>query len=84
MKNHSELVKSISERTLTAKGNKFVWKCIDVIAIQHGVNRYSKEIQPLKEKLRTLLHHLIIDKGMSIDEIKDAIKNRLVGQMIEL
>jgi hypothetical protein len=74
MKNYSALVKSKEKRILTAKGNKFVWRCIDVAAEQRGLNRYSKELNPLKEKLRNLLHHLIIDKGLSATEIKAIIK----------
>lgn len=76
MKNYSDLIKSKTERTLTAKGYKFLWKCIDVIAMQNNVNRYSKEIGPMKEKFSEIIHHLIIDRGMTLDEIKDAIKNR--------
>mgnify|MGYP003519354213 CR=1 len=78
MRNETEFIKSTSERTLTAKAYKFVWKCIDIIAEQNGFNRYSKELKPLKEKLQNLLVSLFIDKRLSINEIKELIKNRTI------
>ena len=76
MKNYSELIRSKNKRVLTAKGCRFLWRCIDVIALQNNTSRYSTEIKPLKEKLTVLIHHLIIDKGCSIEDIKAMIKNR--------
>lgn len=80
MKNYSELIKHKGKRHLTAKANKFVWKCIDVIADQRGLTRYHQELKPLKKKLREVLYHLIIDQEMSIEQIKDLIKNRKLNQ----
>lgn len=76
MKNHSELIKSVSERTLTAKGYKFLWKCIDIIAEHKGTHRYAKDYKEVKDKFSKIVHVLIIDKGMSIKEITDLIKSR--------
>lgn len=76
MKNHSELIKRVRDRTLTAKGYKFLWKCIDIAAEVKGSNRYSQDLKETKEKLRTVITDLIIDKGMSIEQIKELIKSR--------
>lgn len=78
MRNETEFIKSTSERTLTAKASKFANKCIVVMAEQRGYTRYHKEIKEVKEKLTNLLIHLFIDKRMTINEIKEAIKNRTV------
>jgi hypothetical protein len=75
-KNYSEFIKDKQKRTLTAKGYKFIWKCIDIVAGQNNLNRYSKELKHLKDKLTTLLTHLIIDQEKTINEIKEMIKNR--------
>ena len=76
MKNETELIKSTSKRQLTAKGHKFVWRCIDIIADQRGSNRYAPEMKPVKEQLIKLLDHLIIDRRHSIEDIKLMIQNR--------
>lgn len=78
MRNESEFIKSTSERTLTAKAYKFVHQCITIMAEQRGYTRYHKEIKEVKEQLHTLLVHLFIDKGLSINEIKELIKNRTI------
>lgn len=77
MKNHSELIKSKSERTLTAKGYKFLWKGIALIAEIKGLSIYSLEMKEHKEKFSNIIKHLIIDKGMSIQEIKNLISSRM-------
>ena len=79
MKNYSELIKDKNKRILSAKGYKFLWRCIDIVAEQNGVCRYSKEITPLKEKLRNILNFLIIDEELSLEEIKLMIKNREIN-----
>ena len=79
MKNETALIKSTQKRQLTAKGNKFVWQCIAVIAQQNNLHRYSQELKPLREKLRTVLYFLIIDEGKNIDQIKDMIKHRKIN-----
>jgi len=81
MKNYSDLIKSKQERTLTAKGNSFVWKCIDIVAEQNGLNRYSKDLKPLKEKLKSILYHLMIDKELSLFCIKELIKQRKINNV---
>lgn len=79
MKNETEFIKSTQERTLTAKASKFVNKCVMLMAEQRGYTRYHKEIKEVKVQLTNLLIHLFIDKGMSISEVTDVIKNRTVN-----
>lgn len=74
MKNYSELIADKQKRKLTAKGNKFVWRCIDIIAASKGLHKYSPEMKPIKEKFVPIVHHLIIDKEMTIQEITEVIK----------
>lgn len=76
MKNYSDTIKSKSERTLTAKGYSFVWKCIDIVAEQKGLCRYDQNLKETKEKIKNVLIDLLIDKEMSINQIKDLIKSR--------
>lgn len=78
LKNESELIKNSQQRQLTAKALKFKWQCIDIIANQHGFNKYSIEIKPIKEKFSTILDFLIIDKKLTIEQIKTMIKNRKI------
>lgn len=76
MRNYSELICNKAERTLTAKGNKFVWKCIDIIAANKNLHRYSKDFKPFQEKIIIIMKDLIIDKGMSTLQITELIKSR--------
>ena len=76
MKNYSELIKSKNKRTLTAKGNSFVWRCLDIAAKQRNLHPYSKELKPLKEKFFNIMYFLILDQEKTIEEIKELIKNR--------
>lgn len=76
MKNYSDLINSKEKRILTAKGNKFVWKCIDIIAANKNLHRYSKEFKPFQEKTIAIMKDLIIDKGMNIKQITELIKSR--------
>lgn len=76
MKNYSELIKSKSERTLTAKGYKFLWRGIALIAETKGLSIYSIEMKESKEKFSNIIKHLIIDKEMNINEIKELISSR--------
>ena len=75
-RNETDLIKCSKKRILTAKCYKFKWQCIDIIAKNKGLNRYSKELKPLKEKFSLILDDLIFDKKMSIEDIKDLIKSR--------
>ena len=76
MKNESTFIKCSKKRTLTAKALKFLNRCIDIMAKQKGLTRYHAELKPLKEKLSTIIYHLFIDKQLSIEDIKELIKNR--------
>lgn len=76
MKNYSDLIKSKEQRILTAKGYKFVWKCIDIVAKQNNTSRYSNEIKRQKDLLKKTIEDLIFEKGLSISEIKSLIKDR--------
>jgi len=75
MKNYGEMVKDKQKRQLTAKGNSFIWRCIDIIAKSKGLNRYSPEMKETKETFKELAHHLLIDKELSQKKIIEIIKN---------
>lgn len=75
-RNYSELIKDKQKRILTAKGYKFLWRCIDIAADQRGLCRYSHELKDIKNKLQTILNHLIIDKEMTIDQIKELVQHK--------
>lgn len=77
-KNYSELIKDKNKRILTAKGYKFQWQCIELIAKTKNVNfcRFSPEIKELKNKFTKIYLHLVIDEEFSLKEIKELIKNR--------
>lgn len=75
-KNYSDTIKSVQDRTLTAKGYKFVTRCIDIIAANKGLHRYSPEMKPYKEKFRLIMLDLFIDKRMTIQQVTDLIKSR--------
>ena len=78
-KNETDLIKSKKNRLLTAKGYKFLNNCIELAANQRGLNRYHNEFKPLKEKIKTIIEDLIIDKNLSIEQIKEiAQKNRFL------
>lgn len=74
MKNYSELIKNKTERTLTAKGNAFLWRCIDIVADKNGISRYDTRMKEIKQKLSIAIKFLIIDKNLSINEIKEIIQ----------
>lgn len=76
-KNYSDLIKDKKNRTLTAKGYKFLSKCIDIAAEQRGLTRYHKEIKPIREQLRAILTHLIVDLEYSTAEIKKVVQTSL-------
>lgn len=77
-KNYSELIKDKNKRLLTAKGYKFQWQCIELIANTKNVNfcRFSPEIKELKNKFTNIYLHLVIDKELNLKQIKELIKNR--------
>lgn len=75
MKNYNEAVHSKQKRQLTAKGNKFLWRCIDIIANSRGLHKYSPEMKEVKEKFSNIIHILLIDKELSIKEVTEIIKS---------
>lgn len=75
-KNYNDLIKDKQKRTLTAKGYKFLSRCIDIACRQRGLTRYHKEMKPLKDSLTLVLHDLIIDKEFTIEQIKEVVKKR--------
>ena len=75
-RNETDLIKCSKSRKLTAKGYKFKWQCIELIAKNRGLNKYSKELKPIIEKFSLILDDLIIDKKMTLNEIKELIKSR--------
>ena len=77
-KNETELIKDSKKRWLTAKASKFENRCINIIADQYGTSRYDPKMKPLKEKFRNIFEHLVIDKKLSLLEIKELIKNRKI------
>jgi len=77
MRNYSETICNKQKRQLTAKGNKFLSQLIDIAAKKYGLTRYHSEFKPLKDKIRILVHHLLIDKELTINEVKEIIKNRI-------
>jgi len=85
MKNYSEAVHNKQSRVLTAKGNKFLWRCIEIVGNSKGLHRYSPEIKEVKEQLTTLIKHLLIDRELTIKEVTELIKttNGLNGLKIE-
>ena len=76
MKNETEFIKSTKDRVLTAKAQKFLYSCIDIAVKQRGLTRYHQETKPLRAKLDFVVRDLFINKGKSIKEIKEMIKNR--------
>lgn len=76
MRNHNEAVKDPHKRILTAKGNDFLWRCIDIAANVKGSHRCAKSFRETRDKLETLIKHLLIDKGMTMGEVKELIKSR--------
>lgn len=75
MKNYSEAIRCKKERTLTAKGNKFVWRCVDIIAASKGLNKYSPEMKEVKEKFFNVVKYLLIDEEMGIEQVTELIKS---------
>lgn len=74
MKNYNEAVHCKEKRELTAKGNKFVWRCIEIVGNSKGLHVYSPQMKELKEKVREIIHHLLIDKELTIAEVTELIK----------
>jgi len=78
MRNETEFIKCTKNRWLTAKAQKFVSRCVDIVASQNGYSRYHQQIKPIKTHLKQVLDHLFIDQKLSIEEIKVLIKNRKI------
>lgn len=77
-RNYSEWIKCPRERTLTAKGAKFMQRIIEIAAENKGIHRMHKDFKPYKEQIRKLVINLFIDKGMTKDQIIGVIKERTV------
>lgn len=75
MKNYSDTIKSKKERILTAKGNKFIWRCVDIIAQSKGLHKYSPQMKETKERFFNVVEYLLIDKEMSTTEVAELIKS---------
>lgn len=84
MRNETEFIKCSKNRHLTAKAQKFLDRCIEIGLDQYGLVRYDSRTKPYKDKLSELIKTLFIDKGLSIDDIKELIKNRKITLKIEL
>ena len=77
MKNYSETICNKEKRQLTAKGYKFLTQIVQIVANKNGLHRCQSEFKPVKEKIYNLIHHLLIDKELTINEVKEIIKNRI-------
>ena len=75
MRNETEFIKCSKKRYLTAKASKFLSRCIDIAVKQRGYTRYHSEMKPLKEQIKNLVTSLFIDQKLSINDIKELIKN---------
>lgn len=74
MTNYNEAVHSKEKRQLTAKGNKFLWRCIEIVANSKGLHKYSPEMKEIKDKLSDIVKHLLIDRELTIPEVTEIIK----------
>jgi len=74
-KNYNEAVANKQKRQLTAKGNQFLWRCIDIVAASKASNRYAPEMKELKERLEHVIKYLLVDKEHSIKEVIEIIKS---------
>ena len=59
-------------------------RCINIAAENKGIHPMMQEFRPVKNQLRDLITHCFIDKGMTKDEVIEAIRNRIVKQSIEI
>jgi len=78
MKNETEFIKCSRNRHLTAKASKFLSRCIEIAAQQHGLTRYHSGFKPTKERISKIVTSLFIDKNKSIQDVKELIKNRKI------
>jgi hypothetical protein len=78
MRNYSEAICNKQKRQLTAKGNKFVNRCIKIALNKQGLNsRLLPEAKPTVKKLNEIIHYLLIDQELTINEVTEIIKNRI-------
>lgn len=84
MKNYSEYICNKANRQLTAKGNKFLWRCITIVADSKGLNKYSPEMKEPKEKISEIIKHLLIDKELTKDDVIELIKTSQMTEKIFL
>ena len=77
-RNYSDLIASKEKRQLTAKGYKFLTNCIEIASKQRGLTRYHTKMKPIKEKLKNIMFYLLIDKELSIEQIKEIVNNKKI------
>lgn len=75
-RNYSKLIRNKEKRELSSAGLKFFYRCFDLACKQRNLTIYHKETKPLMDKLKKLMEHLIIDREMSKEEIKELVKNK--------
>ena len=75
-RNYNEYIRCIHTRTLSAKGYKFLSRCVDIACANKGLTRYHKETREMSAKLKEIITHLFIDRGMTHTEIAELIKSR--------
>lgn len=77
MKNFSETICDRQKRQYSAKGSKFLHQCQKIALNKKGLNFYSPEARPIKDKIKNLIDFLVFDELKTIPEIKEIIKNRI-------
>lgn len=77
-RNYSKLIRNKEKRELSAAGYKFFYRCFQLACEQRKLTVYHKKTKPLKDKLKKLMEHLIIDREMSKEEIKELVQNKKI------
>ena len=76
-KNYNEVVADLKKRQLTAKGHKFIEQLADIVCNKKGYQRYTIEYRLIKQRLRDIVETLFLDHLMTLNEVKEVIKNRI-------
>lgn len=78
MKNYSETIKSLNEKTLTAKALKFRANLVEILVKHYGfTHRLKNDFRPIYHKVVILFNDLVFDKKMTLPEIKVFIKESI-------
>lgn len=77
MKNYSNTICNLEKRQFSANGVKFLHQCQKIALNQNGINFYSIDAKPIKEKIKELIEWLVFDKRKTIPEIKLIIAHRI-------